>query len=458
MQHKKNPVQNYLEERYHADREAEQNLLTCLLANPYAMQIVADTLQSDHFSSDNNMLIYQAMHKLYGQDRLPTIENVADELDRVGKLDEIGGKIHLYELSDGLAILDGIDDALAIVLRKATMRKLKYAAQQIAVFAEQEDDDAAEKALQLIYDINLGNDTSQAISFADAVTDYIRDLDQRCEDARNGVAQGIPTRYTDFDHMTGGLQKASLITLGALTGFGKSAFALNVALNIALSSSAKRILFFSLEMRHQEIVQRALSIDAEIDQTALRDGLIDETALMKVRASARRLAQCDIRLDDRSYGINAICNRAKREHARKPLDLIILDYLQLVEAETKKNGNASTRAQEVADLSRRLKRLAQELDIPVIALVQLNRKVEERQEQEPKLADINESGGIARDSDVVAFLYSTKEEIENREKNVPYHIFLKVAKNRNGRLGTVTLQFNPRLTKFREPSFHDQEI
>jgi replicative DNA helicase len=192
-------------------------------------------------------------------------------------------------------------------------------------------------------------------------------------------------------------------------------------------------------------------MDAEMDQSALRDAnpdVLTNEVMRSLEIRAKSLEQCDIKIEDHAYSISDICAKVKRAHSRKPLDLIIVDYLQLIESIETKN-KSTTRAQEVADLSRRLKRLAQELEVPVIVLVQLNRKVEDRQEQIPKLSDINESGGIARDSDVVMFLYSTADEMKKREENSVYQITVKVAKNRNGRLHEINLVFSPRIMKFK---------
>jgi replicative DNA helicase len=449
MQQKKT-AQSFMQEKWQANAEAEENILAIILCNPYTLNKVIDILQPDHFSRDAFAVIYGAMVKLSQQGRLSTLDNLVDELDRRDKLEEVGGKIYLQDLeTSDYAFKDVIEQA-EIVIRKATMRKLRYAAQEIATMAMHEDDDAVERAEQIIYEIAVGAQTKQPMTFAESLDEYISVLEQRREDAKNNCARGLPTGYKDIDRMIGGLQPGALYTIGALTGFGKSAFALNVAMNIvtAPKGTSKHIYFASLEMRHLEITQRALSMSALVDQSLMRDGMVSDDEMQKIKDHANALKQCQIHIDDKAFNINEILSNAKRLHARHRLDLVVVDYIQLIES-VERNKN-STRAQDLADLSRKLKQLAQQLDVPVIALVQLNRTLESQQEQEPKLAHINESGGIARDSDAVLFIYSTKEEIEKREANKSYHVWIKVAKARSGRLGSVPLRFSPRVTLFKD--------
>jgi replicative DNA helicase len=440
----KTASQKFTEEKLQANTEAEEKVLCCLLDNPRAISKVVDYLKSDHFFRDTHRTIYKAFVKLYQQERLCSVDNIIDELERRGRLEEVGGRGHLLFLANAFA-QDGVEAHAENVIHKAKMRRLSYAASEILKLALDEDDNAMERAQQIIFEIAMETDMSQTITFTEALAEYMTDLKKRRQEAKDGAAQGLPTGYVDLDRLLGGLQPGALCTVGALTGFGKSALSTNIALNIAIQS--KHVMLVSLEMSHKEIVQRILATDAEIDQSSLRDATLDDQEMYSLEIRAKRLQQCDIKIEDRAYSIGDICAKVKRVHSRKKLDLIIVDYLQLIETIETRNKN-TTRAQEVADLSRRLKRLAQELQIPVMVLVQLNRKVEDRQEQIPKLSDINESGGIARDSDVVMFLYSTAEEIVKRENNEPYQITVRVAKNRNGRLHEINLMFCPRITKF----------
>lgn len=442
-------VQTYVKEKFLASVSAEEDVLSCLLRNPRTIQRVAEILKPEHFYRDVYGTIYKIMVHLYQQDRKCNVFNVEDELERQGKMEEVVkvvGRGFLTGLFTRDMLSVSVEDPAHVVIRKAKMRRLKYAIAEIAQLAEDEDEDAVEQAMKLISDVALDGDTGNVVTFDDAVGEYMENLKQRREDFINGIAHGLPTGFPDLDKLLGGLQPGRLHALGALTGYGKSALAINIALNIALK--AKHVMIVSLEMPRSEIVQRALSIYIDKDQTMLRDGNLDEDSYNTLNAHAQRLRRCKIDLDDASYSITAMVSNIKRVHAREKLDLIVVDYLQLVEnAEKSRNSN---RAQEVAEVSRQLKRLAMKLEVPVLALVQLNREVERQQEQEPKLADINESGGIARDSDVVMFIWSMKDQMERREKALTYQVIVKVAKNRNGRLGNATLLFAPRITKFRD--------
>ncbi len=456
MQNHKTASQTFTEERIKANIEAEEKLLACILDRPRTLSRVADYLKPEHFYRHAHQIIYSALLKLYQQERDCHVDNVIDELERQDKLEQVGGRGQVLFLSTGFAVGD-VEDYAENVIHKAKMRRLGYAASEILAKAMNEDDDAIDYAQQLIFDIAMESDTTATLTFAEALAEYMADLKQRRQDVLDGNALGLPTGFTELDQTLGGLQPSSLYTIGALTGYGKSAFATNIALNVAIKT--KHVMLVSLEMSHKEIVQRVLGMDAEMDQSGLRDAnpdILTDEVMRSLEIRAKSLEKCDIKIEDHAYSISDICAKVKRVHSRKPLDLIIVDYLQLIETIETKNKSA-TRAQEIADLSRRLKRLAQELEVPVIILVQLNRKVEDRQEQIPKLSDINESGGIARDSDVVMFLYSTAEEMQKREENKMYQINVKVAKNRNGRLHEIALVFSPRIMKFKNSYTEDKE-
>lgn len=444
-----------MDEKLDVNIEAEEDTLACILSNPGAIRQVADRLTPEHFYRDSHQHIYRACLNLYQQGRSCHVENVADELEQKGILDKIyntharGYQFLLWLSNTHAALRDDASDFAHKVIREATYRRLKFASHQIMTLAHHRDDAAVEQALQIVSDIAIGAKSHEASTFSDAIDSYLADYRQRKIDRQENRARGIPTGFLELDHLIGGLQPGCLYALGALTGAGKSAFALNVSLHIALS--VRHVMFFSLEMSINDIVGRALSTHAELDHMLLRDAALDGEGERRMRASAHALKECDIKLSDHSYSINEVCLQAKQTHTRKKLDLIVVDYLQLLETIESK-GRSTTRAEEVADFSRRLKRLAQELQVPVLALVQLNRNVEHRQEAAPKLADINESGRIAHDSDVVLFIYSTKEELEKRSLAMNYEVFIKVAKNRGGRMGDVALTFAPRFTKFIDPS------
>lgn len=435
-----------MQEKLLASIDSEINILSWLLSHPRAIKQVVDTLQPEHFYRDNHALIYRVALTLYNQGRACNVDNVWDEIERLGQKHSLT-RSDLVELASSVDIVGSVGDYADIVIRKSTMRRLAMASAEIAASAYSEDEDAVEKAEKLIYEIATGTNIDSVPTFAEALDSYIADLEQRIENREQGVANGLPTGFHGLDQIVGGLQPGTLNTLAALTGFGKTAFALNVAVNVM--QYAKRVLFFSLEMRRNELVQRVLSMEAAIDQSLLRDAEVDKVTLTALKARAQALKKCDLNIDDQSFLLSGIKSRARQMHARKPLNLIVIDYLQMVQTTPDGRSKHETRAEEIAKLSREMKRLAIELNIPVLVLAQLNREVDKRQEKAPQLSDINESGGIARDSDTVMFVYATEEEMEKRKQCMLHEVTLKVAKNRNGRIDDVQLVFSPRITKFK---------
>lgn len=435
-------------EKLLASPESEINILSWLLSHPRSIKQVIDTLQPEHFYRDKHALVYRMALGLYNQDRECNIDNVWDEIERQDKAEQLGlTRLDLVDLAQRVDIVGSVGDYAEIVIRKSTMRRLAMAATEIVGYAYAEEDDAVEKSEKLIYEIATGANSDSIPTFAEALDSYIADLEQRIENREQGIANGLPTGFHGVDQIIGGLQPGTLNTLAALTGFGKTSFALNVAFNVV--QHAKRVLFFSLEMRRNELVQRVLSMEAALDQSLLRDAEINQVALLALKTRAQALRKCDLNIDDQTFLLSGIKSKARQMNARKPLDLIVIDYLQMVQTTPDGRAKHETRAEEIAKLSREMKRLAIELNIPILVLAQLNREVDKRQLKEPQLSDINESGGIARDSDTVMFVYANEEEMEKRRNCEIHEVTVKVAKNRNGRVDDVQLVFSPRITKFK---------
>lgn len=432
-----------------ANVEDEESILACVLCNPRSIKKIIDVLKPEHFYRDRHRTLYGIMVKLHQQQKRCSVDNIWDEVERRDLQEDL--KMNQYELRSwiGKAVsLQPINEYAERIMHKAMMRRLRDAGTEIVGLAYAEDEDAIERAEKLIYSVATGSGAKVTTTLGDALDRYIADLEQRIDERKQGVARGIPTGFVDVDHAIGGMQPGALYTLGALTGLGKTAWSLNVAMNVVQHS--KHALFFSLEMKESELVQRIVSAETIIDQTFLRDADIDEIQLRAIKSRAIGLRKCNLEIDDSSYLLSDVKSKIRQVHARSPLDLVVLDYLQLVKTSADGRAKHETRTEEIATLSREMKRLAHELNIPILILAQLNRAVDHRQTKEPTLADINESGAIARDSDVVLFLYAVEEELEKAKQCVPYHVCLKIAKNRNGRVGEVVLQFNPRITKFRD--------
>lgn len=432
-----------LEDIVPANEQAEEGILSCILYNPRLMARVAETLKPPHFLGDRSALIYEAMLNLYQRSTTCTVANVRDELSRLGYRVEVDGW-SLMELYDSLATLNPIEDYAAILIRTHAYRQGILLAQQLADDCYHQREGALERAEQKLTEIVLGTDSKPVSSLADAVDRYMKAYQERRENFKKGILPGVPTGFRDLDRLLGGMLRSRLYMLAARPSIGKTALALNIALNIIQYS--KHVLFFSLEMDEDELTQRLISMETHIDQAFLRDGDIDDGQDVEVRATAQRLRALDLKLDDRSYLLSHIRSKAMAEHRKKSLDLIVVDYLQLVEASVEGRGRNEMRAEEVGKLSKGLKKLSRELKVPVLALAQLNRKSEES--SVPQLSHLGESSSLEKDSDVVMFIHCDELELEKRNNNEPYRLSIIVPKHRNGRLGKIDLMFRPRLTKF----------
>lgn len=425
--------------------EAEEGVLACCLYNPRNVAKIADSLSPEHFYRDTHATIYTAILALYSRGKACSLPNMLDELTRANKLEEIGGRAQLMDYSDSLDTLFKVEDFAETVRRTSTMRKLYYASAEIATAALAQDDDALERAEQLITEIALNGTSKPTTTLSEALDRYIISLEERRKDFEQGITRGTPTGLVELDRILGGMHPSRLYTLAARPGFGKSAFALTVALYMA--KHAKHAVFFSLEMDEPEIVERAVSAETEIDQTFLRDGDIKEDEMSRIRAIVRGMRGHDLKIDDRTYLLADIRTKARHIHMKKPLDLIVVDYLQLVDVNPSSRGKNETRTEEVAKISKGLKKLARELQVPILALAQLNR---EGEGQAPQLKHLGESSGIEKDSDCVMLVYCDDVEMETREKNQPYDLNIIVRKHRQGRVGTAKVRFRPRITKFQD--------
>jgi replicative DNA helicase len=432
-----------MREKLLANVDAEADIFACILQNPYGMDSIADLLKPEHFYRERHQALYSVMLSVYRQGRKCKLAVVWDELERRGNTDIVEGDLWAFqERAPSHPVLDHA----AIVIRKATMRQLLEAAARITALAYEEEDDAVEQAEKLIYDIAMGAGSKPVATLRLALDRYVEHLEKRMADRKQGIAHGILTGFTALDHAIGGIQPGALYTLGALTGLGKTSWALNLAMHVV--QHTRHALFFSLEMRERELMQRIIGAETIIDQSLLRDADIDEEQLQVIKARAEELRACDLKIDDSCYLLSDIKSKVRQIHAQKPLDLVVVDYLQLVKI-TSDGRRHETRAEEITELSHEMQRLAHKLDVAILVLVQLNRNVEHRQVKKPVLADISESGSIAKDSDVVLFLYALDEQRSRARDCLPYEVILNIAKDRNGREGEEVLQFNPRITKFK---------
>jgi replicative DNA helicase len=425
------------------NRESEEAVVGAVLINPEVYYDVAQFLQPDDFYIHRHRWVWEAYTSLHEQ-RIPIdLLTLTEELERKGQLDEIGGRAFLTTLVNQVPSSLNAAAYAHIVEGHAIRRRMITAANSIASVAYNEDlqidnvMDEAEKAVFNVSERRLRHDVQP-------IRDVLRDYYDRIDEAarRGEEILGVPTGFLDLDKLLRGLQPSDLLIIAGRPGQGKTGFLLSVAKNAALTHK-KHVAVFSLEMSNSQVAERLISQQTAIVSQNLRTGNLDENGFGLLAEAVEKLSETQIFLDD-TPAITPIQLRTKcrRLHLEHRLDLIIVDYLQLMTGDTRTDN----RVQEVSYISRNLKVLARELNVPVLAAAQLSRAVEQRADKEPQLSDLRESGSLEQDSDIVMFLY-VPEAWENDEgkKSV---VKLRVAKHRNGPTGDVNLVFLSHLAKF----------
>ena len=371
--------------------EAESGVLGSIIIDPEAIVQVSDFLHADDFYRDAHRTIYEVILQLYEEHEPADFITICDELERRSQLEEVGGASYITSLINQVPTSGNVEYYGRIVERASILRRLIHAAGQIAAIAyESSDAEAAlERAEQLIFAISQRHARSDFSHLREILAEYMSKLDQLHE--HRGSIVGVPTGFTDLDRLTSGLQKSDLVVLAARPGLGKTSLALSVAHNTAVKFQ-RSVAIFSLEMSKEQLAQRLLSMDAHIDQYRLRTGWIEQDEWDRIVVAQGKLEEANIWIDDTaSISTIELRSKARRLHAAHGIDLIIVDYLQLMQATIggKRNEN---RVLEISEISRSLKALARELNLPVLALAQLSRAVESRQSKVPQLSDLRESG------------------------------------------------------------------
>lgn len=431
----------------------EEAVLGAIMIDKEAFAIVSEILRKQSFYTSTHQEIYGVMETLYAESQPIDILTVNEGLIKAGKIKEIGGVEYLMKLTDKVASSANIEFHARIVAQKFIQRELIRVSTSIIQDSYDETKDVfkllddAEKHLFEITDQNLNTGYQSVQNLA------VKALQEIEEASKKGTGMtGVTTGFRELDKMTSGWQPSDLIIIAARPGMGKTAFTLSLAKNAAEQGQAVAI--FSLEMAGTQLTTRLISMDAEVNSTSLRNGQMEEYEWKKVNQAVDKLGEMPIYIDD-TPGINifelrAKCRRLKQNH---DIQMIVIDYLQLMTgAPNQKNGN---REQEISSISRALKGLAKELDVPVIALSQLSRAVESRTgEKRPMLSDLRESGAIEQDADIVTFIYRPGYyKNEEHEVDVPQDLTeIILAKHRNGGLGTVELRFIGQYVKFEEMS------
>ncbi len=434
--------------------DAEEAVLGAILVNPVVLTKVVEGLKPDCFYKPAHKHIYEAMLQLFNSNERIDIVSVSNVLDYSQKLETVGGRAFINDLALNAISTANIEYYSKIIQEKAIKRALINAGSEIVSFGYDVNpiDQSLDQAEKLIFDIASKKATTDLVHVKDLVLNTYEKIEYRYE--HKDELSGTPTDFYELDAMLNGLQKSDLIILAARPAMGKTAFALNIAQNVALRAKVP-VAIFSLEMSKDQLVQRMLCSEAEIDSQRVKTGNMQSKDWEKLADAMNAFAQAPIYIDDTSgctiTDIRAKCRRLKM--AEKNLGLILIDYLQLMESSGKED-----RMQQISAISRGLKILAKELDVPVIALSQLSRAVESRTDKRPMLSDLRESGSIEQDADIVMFIYrdeyyrkadGEEEEVVKAANKGESEII--IAKHRNGSVGTVKLLFQGNITKFKNP-------
>lgn len=412
-------------------------MLGSILVDQDAIVRIAEVLNPDSFYEPSHQTIYEAMQTLYEKNSPIDAVTLTSQLKKMKELDKIGGASKIAELSGLLSTSANVVQYAAIVSEAYVKRKLIALSGELSELAFDESHevrDLVDMAEQKVFAVAQVNATRAFIPIKATLAESFERLDEL---QRSGSdLRGLGTGFADLDKVLAGMQKSNLLILAARPGMGKTAFAINISQYVGVTTK-KKIGFFSLEMSREELVDRLLVGQADIDAWRLKTGRLDQQDFLKLSDAMGVLADAQIFIDDTpGMSIYEMRTKARRLMAEHQIDLLIVDYLQLAQGRTKDN-----RVQEVAEISQGLKNIARELKIPVLALAQLSRAVESRGEKVPQLSDLRESGSIEQDADVVMFLYRKDEDI--RES-----VNLKIAKHRNGALADVDLFFRGDRVRF----------
>lgn len=424
--------------------DAEKSLLGAVLIDEETLADISEHVSPIDFYDKRHSIIYDGMMHLYEKHQPVDLLTLTDELKKRQELDTIGGSAYLTELTNYVPTAAHAEAYAELVSQKAIRRRLIRASGEISEMSYDETSSTeellgkAEAELFAVSDQSLKQDLSSIESILTESFDRMEELHRN-----KGTLRGIRTGYQDLDHMTAGLQRSDLIILAARPAMGKTTLVTNLAYNVA-TIAKQPVLFFSLEMSKEQLVDRMLADASGVDAWNIRTGNLSDDDFSKLSDAMGELAEAPIYIDD-TPGVSVLEMRtkARRIAHEQPIGLIIIDYLQLMQGSGKSDGN---RVQEVSEISRGLKLIARELNVPVIALSQLSRSVESRSPQIPQLSDLRESGSIEQDADIVMFIY--REAYYNPETERENITDLIISKHRNGPTGKVELYFHPERLRF----------
>jgi replicative DNA helicase len=425
--------------------EAEESILSAILIDNNALIDIIEILSADDFYKTAHQIIFSAIETLYAKSEPVDLVTLANMLREMDSLDKIGGAAYLAQLVDTVPMAVNARHYARIIRDKATLRRLIEQSNAIArkCFEDSGNTDGIiEFAQSAIFEISEGKASQAFAPISKIIEANIDMLEER--QGNRSLVTGVTTGFSKLDTLTSGFQNSDLIILAARPAMGKTAFALNMARNAAIEGDVP-VAVFSLEMSKEQLSMRMLCAEARVDSSRIRSGFLNQDDWNRITDAAGRLTEAPIFIDDSpDISTTSIRTKSMRMKMDKGLGMIIVDYLQLMRGST----HTERRDLEISDISRSLKILAKELNVPVIALSQLNRKLEERSDKRPQLSDLRESGALEQDADLVAFIY--RDEVYNREENNPQRGTAEIilAKQRNGPTGVAHLAFLKSYTRF----------
>ncbi len=425
-------------------QEAEESVLGSIFFSESEIKTIADKLQVEDFYNPSHQEIYQAILKLFNNGNSIDVITVSNFLENINTLEKAGGREYIVYLSSVVPSTANIMEYINIVKDKSVLRKLQESFTSLIEASRSVEDtphfiDQVEKE---IFNITKDRRSTDFVNIADAAESTLAKIAEQAQHANE--ISGLDTGYHQFNRFTLGLQPSDLLIIAARPGIGKTAFALNLALNIGMLPKAPHIAFFSLEMGVEQLVMRLLSSVSSVDNTSLRKGDLKQYEWERLQTGVHNLKGSNIYFDDSGtvqvLDLRSKCRKLKQDNK---LDIVIVDYLQLLSGSQYNKGN---RVQEVSEISRVLKEMARELKVPVVALSQLSRNLEQRPDKTPRMADLRESGSIEQDADIIIFLYVKEEDkLDESRQNITQ---FSVAKNRHGQPGDFELLFNKNTSKF----------
>jgi replicative DNA helicase len=429
------------------DLDAEQSVLGAMLLAEAAVSEATEVLKAEDFYRGGHGEIFAAMVELYqGSEPIDQV-SVCDRLDQRGTLDQVGGRPSVFALAEAVPVVTNARRYAEIVKEMALLRGLIRVGTEVAQLGYDRPSDTRElldMAEQKVYEIAQNGTSEDFTLIKQPLDEAFHRLTLLFEQGDGSGVTGLPTGFGELDRLTSGLQKSNLVILAARPSMGKTSLALNVAEHVAVTLQ-KPVALFSLEMSKAELAQRLLCSVGKVDQSRLKQGQLEDGDWMRVTGAMETLGSAPLYIDDSgAMTVMEMRAKARRLSARQPggLALVVVDYIQLMQASTQTDN----RVQEISQISRSLKMLARDLDVPVMALSQLSRAVEQRQDKRPVLSDLRESGAIEQDADLVMFIY--REEYYEKESERPGEADIIIAKHRNGPVGDVVLTFQKEYPKF----------